>query len=146
MGGRKGELGRVEHPAAWLVWDLSPDGTRIAYSPFAFANFTNQPVRVLTLSTKTVREIARKDWSPDWQNLTGVAWAASGNDVFVTNLAVRGGTLINLDLSGRVRVLRDFLGKGEFLVDPHVSPDGRSLAFAQVTAGSNAWVFEQPQK
>lgn len=146
VGGRKGELGRVEHPAAWLAWDLSPDGTRVVYAPFGFVSFANQPVRVLTFSTKAVREITRKDWSPAWQNLTGVAWSASGNDVFVTNLAVRGGTLINLDLSGRVRVLRDFLGKGEFLVDPLASPDGQSLAFAQATAGSNAWVFEQARK
>jgi WD40 repeat protein len=143
--GRKGELARIDLPAAWVAWDLSPDGTRIAFVTYGFTSFTKAPVRVLTLSTKTVREIVPKDWSPTWQNLNGVAWSASGNDMFVTNFAVRGGTLVNLDLAGRVRVLLDFLGKGRFIVSPQVSPDGRSLAFSQATVGSNAWVFQQPQ-
>jgi dipeptidyl aminopeptidase/acylaminoacyl peptidase len=142
VGGRKAEVARAEVPPAWLAWDLSADGSRLAYSSFGYFTSTAQPVHVLTLADKTLREVPLKNWP----NPTGVAWSPSADSLFVTNWAVRGGALLSVDLTGRVRVLRDLVGKGLYLADPRPSPDGRSLAFSQATAGSNTWVLESRQK
>jgi Tol biopolymer transport system component len=135
--GRVGEVARVEAPAPFLAWDLSRDGSRIAAAPFSMFGGPPAPLRALTLSSKTWREIPL----PNWHNPTGVAWSANGADLIVTNFAIRGGTLLDVDSSNRVRVLRELVGKGGFFASPRVSPDGRQLAFAEATSGSNVWVL-----
>lgn len=139
-GGRKGELARVDTDPGRAAWDLSPDGSRIALAKFDLG--AGLPVKVITLADKGVREIPLKGWS----NPMAVAWSRGGKDLFVMNYAVKGSTLLSVDPAGRVRVLYDLFGKGKYLTNPHPSPDGRSLAFAQSTAGSNVWILETPTK
>jgi len=142
VSGRKGEVARVDLPVDWLAWDLSPDGTRVAYATFAFFSFSAQPLRVLTLADKSERKIPLKNWL----NPTAITWAPSGQEVYVTNWSVRGGTLFSVDMTGRLRVLRDLSGKGLYLGALRPSPDGRLLAFGEATAGSNAWVLDAQQR
>jgi Tol biopolymer transport system component len=135
--GRVGEVARVDALAAFLSWDLSPDGSRIAVAPFAFFGRGPWNLRVLTLADKTTREIPLKDW----YNPTGVAWSARGTDLLITDFAIRGGTLLDVDLAGRAHVLRALLDKGKYFASPRVSPDGRQVAFAEATSGSNIWIL-----
>lgn len=137
--GRKGEVARVEKPAESLAWDLSRDGSRLAY--IASEIGPAKSVIVLTLADKTARVVPFKGWSGP----TAVAWSPNGNGFFIVNMAVRGGTLLDVDLTGRVRVLRDLVGKGLFLASPRPSADGRYLAFGQGTGGSNTWILEARQ-
>lgn len=140
VGGRKSECARVSKNPAAVAWDLSRDGSRLALVEFNLG--AGLPVTVLTLADRSVREIPLKGWF----NPMAVAWSRNGKDLFVMNYAVKGSTLLGVDPGGRVRVLHDLFGKGQYLADPIPSPDGRSLAFAQSTAGSNVWVLETPAK
>jgi Tol biopolymer transport system component len=135
--GRLGEVASVDAITAFLSWDLSPDGSRIAVTQFALLGSGLLGLRVLTLADKTTLEIPVKDG----YNPTGVAWSAGGTDLLITNFAIRGGTLLDVDLAGRAHVLRDLFGKGGYFASPHISPDGRQLAFAEATSGSNIWIL-----
>lgn len=142
MSGRKGEVARVDGVAEMLAWDLSPDGSRVAFASPGYFGVEGQAVNVLTLSDKTVRRIPL----PGAMNPSAVAWAPSGGDLFVANYVVRGGALLTVDMTGRMRVLLNMVGKGVYLASPSPSPDGRLLAFAQATAGANAWLLELQQR
>jgi hypothetical protein len=138
LRGRQGEVARVALPAQFVAWDLSPDATRLAVAANAFYAFDTTKVSILTLAEKTRRDIPLNAW----HDPTGIAWASSGRDLFITNFSVRGSTLLSLDADGRSHVLRELAGKGLYLADPRPSPDGLHLAFGQATLGSNAWVLE----
>ena len=133
LQGRKGELTRVNiprsHPA---FWDLSNDGRWIA---FGTTEETCGRIRLLSLAGQPNREISVGKWT----NLNSVAWAADGKALFVTGWASKNPPLLHVSLNGEAQLLYN----GNFYIeDPVPSPDGRHLAFGDVSVDTNAWVIE----
>jgi hypothetical protein len=136
LRGRKGELTRIEvtasHPA---FWDLSRDGRWIA---FGTTEETSGRIRLLSLTGQPSREISVGRWT----NLTSVAWAADGKALFVTGWASKEPPLLRVLLDGEAQLL--YTGR-YYIQDPVPSPDGRYLAFGDVSEDSNAWIVEIPR-
>ena len=141
LQGRGGELARVDagpdsgyyNTVFDTFWDLSPDGSRIAFSG---CEPHGSHIRILDLERHHENEISLRDWSC----LTSVAWLPDGKSLFVTNWAARGGSILRVALNGVPQVLRKSVGMG--LERPLASPDGRFLAYGEVTTISNAWMIE----
>ena len=135
LRGRKGELTRVDiprsHPA---FWDLSNDERWIA---FGTTEETSGRIRLLSLTGQPSREITVGKWT----NLSSVAWAPDGKTLFVTGWASKKPPLLRVSLSGDAQLL--YSGT-YYLEDPVPSPDGRYLAFGDVSLDGNAWLIESP--
>jgi WD40 repeat protein len=131
--GRLGELAKVNIEPSDSFWDLSPDGSRIA-----FGKLENQSshIRVLDLASGKTREISVKDWS----NLTSVGWSADGQSLFAATWGSKGGSILRVSLNGKTQLM--YKAAGMQLERPVPSPDGRYLAFAEVSTTSNAWMVE----
>jgi Tol biopolymer transport system component len=136
LQGRKRELARIEvgrsRPA---FWDLSNDGRWIA---FGTTEETSGRIQLLSLTGESEQEISAGQWT----NLNSVAWAADGKALFVTGWASKNPPLLRVSLDGKVQLL--YSGT-YYIEDPVPSPDGRYLAFGDVSEESNAWVVENPR-
>jgi Tol biopolymer transport system component len=133
LHGRKGEITRIEvgrsRPA---FWDLSSYGRWIA---FGTNEETTGRIRLLSLTGQPSREISVGNWT----NLTSVAWAADGKTLFVTGWASRNPPLLRVSLNGEAQLL---YSGNYYIEDPVPSPDGRYLAFGDVSMDGNAWLIE----
>jgi Tol biopolymer transport system component len=130
---QKSEIFRVPVKAPNSVaWDLSPDGSRIAYSE---RDLRSASIHILELGPGTTREIP----VPGWDQLLTLGWAADGKSLFVTNWAPDGSSLLHVTLDGKYRVLYKAAKEVEL---PKASPNGRSLAFGEVVSASNVWLIE----
>jgi Tol biopolymer transport system component len=129
--GARRELTRVDISRD-SVWDLSRDGSRLVFA----ARISGSPIRILDLATGTERH----------QLLAGsplvysVSWASDGKSLFVTTFLVKGSSLLHVFLDGRTQLLRQF---STWVERPIPSPNGRFLAFGEVSVNSNAWVLER---
>jgi Tol biopolymer transport system component len=129
--GAKRELTRVDISRD-SVWDLSRDGSRLVIA----ARLSGSPIRILDLATGTERH----------QLLAGsplvysVSWASDGKSLFVATFLIKGGSLLRVFLDGRTQLLRQF---STWVENPIPSPDGRFLAFGEVSVNSNAWVLDR---
>jgi len=135
LHGRKGELTRIEvgrsRPA---FWDLASDGQWIA---FGTNEETTGRIRLLSLTGQPSREITVGNWT----NLTSVAWAGDGRTLFVTRWASRNPPPLRVSLNGEAQLL---YSGNYYLENPVPSPDGRYVAFGDVSEDGNAWVIESP--
>ncbi len=133
VGGRGAELLRLEISDDPLFgWDLSPDGSRIA---FVDQRLGGDRIRLLDLRGGPEREVRAGGWS----ELQSVAWLSKEDGWFVTSWSPQGVSLLHVDPTGRTRSLRTspvWLGR------PVASPDGRYLAFAEHTMDANVWLIE----
>jgi hypothetical protein len=77
-----------------------------------------------------------------WANLSTVGWSADGNQLFVSKGASSGDTLLRVSLNGDAQVLRK---AGMWIERPAASPNGRYLAWGEVSSSSNAWIIENFQ-
>lgn len=134
LQGRKQEVAVVEAPprSKYLFWDVSPDGAQLAFGTQdrKAGRFT-----VLSLADGGRREII----VPGWANFDSIAWAADGQSWFVTSYSTRGSSLLRVDARGQARLLYK---ASMWLERPAPSPDGRYLAFGQVSSNGNAWLIE----
>lgn len=141
LQGRKGELARVDlgpnsgyyNTIFDTFWDLSPDGSRIA---FGGCEPHGGHIHILDLDSHQENQLSLKDWSC----LTSVGWSSDGKYLFVTNWASRGGSILHVALNGETRLLHKAIGME--LERPVPSLDGRYLAYGEVTTVSNAWMIE----
>jgi len=141
LQGRKGELARLDfgpnsgyyNTIFDTFWDLSPDGSRIA---FGGCEPHGSHIRILDLDGQRESQVSLRDWSC----LTSVGWSTDGKSLFVTNWASRGGSILRVALNGEAKLLHKAVGMG--LERPVLSPDGRFLAYGEVTTVSNAWMIE----
>jgi serine/threonine protein kinase len=147
--GRGRELTRFDidpADAATYIWDLSPDGTRVA-----ILRYSEGRIHVLSWSDRQVREILVKGW----KNLQSLNWAADGKGMFVSSLRAGSSTLLHLDLQGNSHLLWEQKGStspaGRPWDQPFAgpsapwgvpSPDGRHLAIYQWSVSSNMWMME----
>ena len=146
--GRVRELTRFDTdptPGASYVWDLSPDGTRIA-----ILRYSESPIHILPLDGQPPQEIVVKGWS----SLQSVNWAADGKGLFTSSATPGGSALLHLDLQGNAYVLWQQKGSIAEWYAPFAplggpsapwvvpSPDGRHLAIYDWQLSANMWIME----
>jgi Tol biopolymer transport system component len=130
--GRRAQVAGIEIEPSNTFWDLSPDGSRIAFTRY---DEQSGVIRILPLPGGPTREIRVKGWT----SFEAVAWSLDGRSLFVTSGALTGSRLLQVSPNGAVRVLH----KADFKAErPILSPDGRYLALAEVTSESNAWMID----
>lgn len=141
--GRGHELKRfAADPNAEYIWDLSPDGTRIALLKMLrrgdASAFSEGPIRIISLSGQPSRELPVHGWSNFGEYID---WAPDGNGLFVSSPAPEGQALLYVDLLGNAQAL--WLQKRAGYSPRGVSsPDGRHLAILGRSVSSNVWMME----
>jgi serine/threonine protein kinase len=146
--GRGRELTRidVEPTERDYIWDLSPDGARIALLQFIgtepWAPAAGRRIRIIPLDGHPQKEIAVKSWD----SLKSVDWTADGRALLVFGATPEGSSLLHVDMRGNARVLWQHKGGNEpwFAIPPWAepSPDGRHLAIYDWNLTSNMWMME----
>ena len=114
-----------------VFWDLSPDGSRVAYSERGTASV----IHLRELKGNSTRDISLSRWP----ELLTLGWSADGGSLFATNFAPTGSSLLHISLAGKVTVLYKSSKDADL---PKVSPDGHYLAFGAVESSSNVWLIE----
>jgi Tol biopolymer transport system component len=132
--GRGKEAARVRALPAKFFWDLSPDGSQLAYGEFRSEE--NDSIMIVTLRDGTTRRVSLSAQS----NLSSLAWAAGGRGLFITTKRREGSDLLHVGLDGKVTVLRE--ATGQVFLNPRPSPSGRQLSYAVRTTDSNVWLLE----
>lgn len=133
VAGTREEAARQEvKPVTDSFWDLSPDGTAIA---FVQLEEQKGSIRILRIRGGATQDITVKGWA----HLDSVAWSSDGRALFVTSYSSRGSKLLRVSLDGELHLLRT---SSMWMDTPVPSPDGRYLAFGQAVHQSNAWLIE----
>jgi Tol biopolymer transport system component len=133
--GQRRELATIaDDGAGTTFWDVSPDGSTIAFGQFDWGG--GDQVTLLRPAAGERRVVRLKDF----KNLADVAWAEDGRSLFATTETIRGGQLLHVMLDGTTHLLRAF--DGRTVLKPRPSPDGRSLLLGVIQTNSNAWVIE----
>jgi hypothetical protein len=138
--GRGHELTRINlrRPNAGYAWDLSRDGSRLAFAQY---DFREGRIEILPLAGGEAHEVYVKGRS----GLYTLNWAADGKGLLVgvVNATVSGSTLLYVDLEGRAEVLWQQTAAGFFGTQGVASPDGRHLALlSHGVADYNVWMLE----
>lgn len=131
--GRRAEVMRLASSRV-NFWDLSPDGRWIALGGNEEASGR---IRLISLAGDPPRNIEAGGWT----HLLSVAWASDGRALFVTAFASRGAPLLRVALDGNTRMLYRGL---KYVENPVASPDGRYIAFGEMTEDGNAWLLDAP--
>ena len=135
--GKGSELARASlSPAsryAVFLWDLSPDGSRIAIRIPGEGR-----IRILSLAGEPPREVAVHGWTFDQYSL--LFWSADGTGWYVPGQSGGGTDLLYVDLEGHAHVLTHLPGTAQTQAVP--SPNGRYLAYTQWNSLSNVWMIE----
>ena len=120
------------HPGL-VNWMPSPDGSWIALSEF---NPIEGRIRLLSLKGQPERQITVKGWAA----INSIDWAADGRSLFVSSQSPTSTALLRVDLRGQAHALWD--QRGSFRTYAIAAPNGRDLAIAGMTTGSNVWMIE----
>jgi len=135
--GRGRELTRINlrQPSSYCDWDLSRDGSCLAFTQF---DDHEGRIEILPLAGGETREVNVKSWNGLW----AIDWAPDGKGLFVSRKPTSGNMLLYVDLEGRASVLWEQKVPGRWLTWGVPSPDGRLLALVGFTADSNVWMLE----
>jgi len=142
--GRGRELTRIDRGQANLccVWDLSADGSRLAFAQY---DDHEGHIQILPLSGAKATEINVKGWNGFW----ALSWAADGKSLFATTGAPSANAtedaLLRVDLEGRAQVVwqHERLSAFETWGPGWVpSPSGHYVAVSGYTVESNVWLME----
>jgi Tol biopolymer transport system component len=130
--GRIREVARVDvdGPPGDTFWDLSPDGSRIA-----FGEHRKGRIRILPLNGGAAREVSLGNWRGPYT----VAWSADSRSLFLTTWIPGGSELLRVALDGEIHHLHRHYLALEF---PLPSPDGTHLAFSRISGDSNVWLID----
>ena len=128
------EAARIRTSPSKFFWDLSPDGSHVAYGEFRSSPMDH--VSVLSLKDQASREIPLNTWT----NLSSISWSTDGRDLFVSTFKREGSDLLHIGLDGKIDVLSQLTGRWFGTARP--SPDDRFLAFGLRTVDSNVWLIE----
>ena len=114
------------------LWDVSPDGTRIAFTRSADA-----PIEILRMSGGSAGEINPKGWT----TTEILVWTADGKGLFISGLSHNLESLLRIDLDGRKYAL--WSSPSDLITVGAPSPDGLHLAITQTQRVSgNIWMIE----
>ena len=132
--GKGRELLRVDlNPTAWSCgWDLSPDGSRLA---FVQPDDREGRIQILPLDGAKPTEVNVNGRNGFWLP----AWAMDGKGLFV---GASRGEILYVDLEGRADVVWEQRLPGLHPTWAVPSPDGRHLAMVGFTMDSNVWMLE----
>jgi serine/threonine protein kinase/Tol biopolymer transport system component len=133
LQGRGAELARIDldSEAKKFHWDLSPDGTRIAYT-----RTPQEAIEILSLRDDATRTLYVKGWDDSGS----LDWTADGEGFFIA-AGVHGGTvLLHVDLQGNAHVLQKNQGTAAVFARP--SPDGRHMVIGGFRIEGNIWTLE----
>jgi eukaryotic-like serine/threonine-protein kinase len=114
-------------------WMPSPDGSRLAFTEF---NTLEGRIQLLSLRGDPERDFVVKGWA----GFNSVDWAADGTSLFVSSQSPTTSTLLHVDLEGNATPLWD--QRGAWRTWAIAAPNGRELAIAGMTSGSNIWMIE----
>jgi len=133
LQGRGAEFARIDldSEAKKLRWDLSPDGTHIA-----FTKTPQAPIEILSLHG----DAAQSFYVKSWDNLESLDWDTYGQGFFVADGVHGGMVLLEVDLQGGAQVLQKFQGGSALWARP--SPNGRHLAISEFRIDGNIWTLE----
>lgn len=133
LQGRGADLARIDldSEAKKFHWDLSPDGTRIA-----FTKTPQAPIEILSLRGDATRSFYVKGWD----NLESLDWTADGEGFFIADGVHGGMVLLQVDLRGNAQVVQKNEGTAAAFGRP--SPDGRHLAMPDFRVDGNIWTLE----
>jgi eukaryotic-like serine/threonine-protein kinase len=119
-------------PRGVFNWMPSPDGSRLAFCEF---NTMEGRIQLPSLRGEPERDIVVKGWA----GFNSVDWAVDGRSLFVSSQSPTSTTLLHVDLEGHATPLWDQRGAQPYAI---AAPNGRELAIAGMTSGSNVWMIE----
>ena len=138
MKGRGRELSRVtlKQPVERCFWDLSRDGSRLAFAQDLRGS--ERRIQILPLSRGEVREVIIQREI----QMSSLDWAIDGKG-FLVGTTTPGGMLLLVDLEGHTEVLWK-TGALWGLGGPRglPSPDGRHLAMLGWNIDCNVWMLQ----
>jgi Tol biopolymer transport system component len=132
--GRGNEVARLQASPSKFFWDLSPDGSKIAYGEYG--SRSGEHINILSLKDNASREVSLNPWT----NMSSVSWSSAGQHLFITTSKREGSDLLHVGLDGKVDVLSQLTGRWFGISRP--SPDDHLLAFGLRTLDSNVWLIE----
>jgi hypothetical protein len=132
MKSRGRELARTEVNEPFKAWDLSPDGTRMAW----YAGQTG-PIQLISLRGEPTQEVPVIGWKG---LLSSLNWAADGKGLFICSLKEKSAVLLYVPLRGEARVVWELPGAVDFDVIP--SPDSHHMAINARLVNGNMWMME----
>jgi serine/threonine protein kinase/Tol biopolymer transport system component len=135
--GRGRELTRINlnQPLLNYSWDLSCDGSRLAFTQF---DDREGRIEILPLAGKEAREVNVKGWN----GFVGLSWAADSKGLFVSRYPSSGTMLLYVNLEGRASVLWEQKLTGRYWTWGTPSPNGRYVALLGWSEDSNVWMLE----
>jgi WD40-like Beta Propeller Repeat len=133
---RKQELMRLTiEPGDGIAWDLSPDGSQIAYCRNYKDYREDFQIKVMELASGATREIPVKGWNA----CQFLAWSQDSKAWFAGSYSPQGGSMLFVEASGKVHFLQK---SSHRYLSARASRDGRFLAYTETTAGGNAWMID----
>jgi DNA-binding winged helix-turn-helix (wHTH) protein/WD40 repeat protein len=115
----------------WPWCSLSPDGTRLAFSPSP-----EGPIQIHSLNGRLLQFVRVKGL----QSLRLLSWAGDGKGLFMVS-GIKDGTAVqHVDLNGNSQILWKCTGGRQCDYGP--SPDGRQLAILDRQLSANFWLME----
>ena len=138
--GKGREIGRIA--TGFEVWSLSPDGSRIALIGDETSGADRRGILSMNVSDGAIEKLHVEGLL--FPN--DLAWSSDGESLFFTDLIANGvspgWSVVHADLAGHSRTLWHSRLVWAPFSNPQPSPDGRHLAFEQLTFESNAWALE----
>lgn len=135
LKGRGRELLRVDtgDPNQYYLWDISPDGRRIALLDPVSGHISILPI--------TQGEQGQEFTIRDHRDLGSFDWAPDGKGFFTSSMTGSGGSaLLHVDLHGNARALWEIKGASSAWAVP--SPDGSHLVISAWVDSGNIWTIE----
>jgi Tol biopolymer transport system component len=144
LHGRGREITRISlgRPYPWFQyysWDLSPNGSRLAFAEY---DEHEGRIQIIPVASGEAHEIYVKGW----KGLSnGLFWVADGKGLVASGspTSQSGSKLLYVDLEGRPEVIWQQTlpgANGPYLGPP--SPDGRHLALLGYVGTGNVWMLE----
>jgi eukaryotic-like serine/threonine-protein kinase len=132
--GRDREVARIDAdlPGYFYVWNLSPDGSRVAVLT---GKEHQSQIRIFSLPSKSAHDLTVHGWGGFYI----LNWLSDGTGMIISSKSPQGITLLYVDLKGNAHPLWEHRGSDAYAFE---SRNGRYLAISASTSNSNLWMIE----